>query len=157
MRELRAGQFDAGVFMLAPENKLIREMAADSGLHLMPISEVRAIANQLPFLRPVVLPRGIYNIADAIPPNDTPMLAAPVGVVARKGLHPWLVYSLLEAIAKTHRGATLISDAGDFPTIVGSQLEVDPLAGDVVQNRRALDLARAAARVGQLRRPLRAA
>jgi hypothetical protein len=56
------------------------------------------------------------------------MLAAPVGVVARKGLHPWLVYSLLEAIAHTHRGATLISTAGEYPTIVGSQLVVDPLA-----------------------------
>ncbi len=128
VRDLRAGKFDGGAFMLSPENKLIRAMAADSGLHMVPFSEVRAIANQLPFLRPVVLPRGIYNIADAIPPNDIPMLAASVGVVAHKDLHPWLVYSLLDAIAKTHRGDTLISDAGDFPTIVGSQLEVDPVA-----------------------------
>ncbi len=128
VRELRAGKFDAAVFMLAPDNKLVHEMATDSGLHLVPFEEVHAIANQLPFLRPVVLPRGIYDIADAIPPNDTPLLAASVGVVVQKGLHPWLVYSLLEAIAKTHRGATQISDAGDFPTIRGSQVEVDPLA-----------------------------
>ncbi len=128
IQALRAGKFDAGVFMLAPDNKLVREMALDSGLHLMPFEEVHAISNQLPFLRPVVLPRGTYDIADAIPPNDTPMLAGSVGVVVQKGLHPWLVYSLLEAIAKTHRGATQISDAGDFPTIVGSQVEVDPLA-----------------------------
>lgn len=128
VRELRAGRFDAGVFILAPENQVIRDLAADTGLHLVPIPEMRAIAHHLPFLRLVVLPRGIYNIADAVPPNDTPMLAAPVGVVARKGLNPWLVYSLLEAIAKAHRAATLVSDAGDYPTIVGSQMAVDPLA-----------------------------
>jgi TRAP-type uncharacterized transport system substrate-binding protein len=128
VRELRAGKFDAGAFMLSPDNKLIREMAADSGLTLMPFGEVRAIANQLPFLRPVVLPRGIYNIADGIPPNDTPLLAASVGLVAHNGLHPWIIYSLLDAVGKTHRGATLVSEAGDFPTISGSQLEVDPIA-----------------------------
>lgn len=128
VRDLRAGQFDAGAFILAPENKVIREMAQDSGLHLVPVSEARAIANHLPFLQPVNLPRGIYSIADAIPPNDTPMLAARVAVIARKDLHPWLVYSLLDAITRTHRGATLISDAGDYPTVVGSPMEVNPLA-----------------------------
>lgn len=128
VRELRAGKFDAGVFMLAAENKLIRDMAEDSGLHLMPFSELHAITTKLTFLRPVVLSRGLYNIADAIPGMDTGMLAAAVGVVAHKGLHPWLIYSLLDAIAKTHRGASLVSDAGDFPTIVGSQLEVEPIA-----------------------------
>ena len=133
VRELRAGRFDAGVFMLAPENKVIREMAEDSGLHLVPVTEARAITHDLPFLQPVVLPRGIYSIADAIPPNDTPLLAARVAVVARKGLHPWLIYSLLDAIRKTHHGATLISDAGDYPTVVGSQIEVDPLAAEWYQ------------------------
>ena len=128
VRELRAGRFDAGAFVLAAENKVIRELAGDSGLNLVPITEARAITHHLPFLQPVTLPRGIYSIADAIPPGDTPLLAARVAVVARKGLHPWLLYSLLDAISKTHRGATLISDAGDYPTIVGSPIEVDPLA-----------------------------
>ena len=128
VRELRAGRFDAGAFILAPENKVIRDMAGDSALQLIPTSEAHAIANHLPFLEPVELPRGIYSIADAIPANDTPMLAARVAVIVRKGLHPWLIYSLLDAMSKAHRGATLISGAGDFPTIVGSPMEVNPLA-----------------------------
>jgi TRAP-type uncharacterized transport system substrate-binding protein len=128
VRELRAGHFDAAAFMLAPESPVIRDLAADSGLHLVPIAEAKAIANHLPFLRPVVLPRGIYDIADAIPPVDTPMVAAPVGIVVRKNLHPWLIYSLLEALTKVHHGATLLSMAGDFPTITGSRLEADPQA-----------------------------
>jgi hypothetical protein len=114
--------------MLAAENPVIRELAADSSLHLMHIAEVKAIANHLPFLRPVVLPRGIYNIADSIPPSDTSMVAATVGLVVRKDLHPHLVYSLLEAMTKVHRGSTFLSNAGDYPTIAGSQLTVHPLA-----------------------------
>jgi TRAP-type uncharacterized transport system substrate-binding protein len=128
VKDLRAGRFDAGVFMLAAENPVVRELAADSSLHLMHVTEVKAIANHLPFLRPVVLPRGIYNIADSIPPNDTSMVAATVGVVVRRDLHPYLVYSLLEAMTKVHRDPTFLSGAGDYPTIVGSQLTVHPLA-----------------------------
>src|SRR5690348_7015762 len=36
VRALRAGKFDAGVFMLAAESPVIRELAADTGLHLVP-------------------------------------------------------------------------------------------------------------------------
>jgi TRAP transporter TAXI family solute receptor len=124
---LRAGRFDAGVFMLAPENPAIRDLTADSGLHLVPMGEVKAITSHLPFLRPVLLPRGIYNIADGIPQNNTPMVAAPVGIVVREGLNPYLTYALLEAMTKVHRGPTFIANAGDFPTIAGSQLPVLPI------------------------------
>ena len=128
VKNLRAGKFEAGVFMLAAENSVIRELSADSSLHLMHVTEVKAIANHLPFLRPVVLPRGIYNIADSVPPSDTAMVAAPVSIVVRAGLHPYLVYSLLEAMTKLHRDPTFLSNAGDYPTITGSQLAVHPLA-----------------------------
>jgi len=43
-------------------------------------------------------------------------------------LHPYLVYSLLDALAKVHRDPTFVSNAGDYPTIAGSQLTVHPLA-----------------------------
>ncbi len=128
VKQLQEGRFDAGIFMLAPENPVIRTLAADSALHLVPVAEVKAIASHLPFLRPVMLPRGIYSIADAIPPDSTPMVAAPVGVVVRDDLHPCLVYALLEAMAKVHRGATFLSAAGEFPTTAGSQLAIHPLA-----------------------------
>jgi len=128
VRDLRVGRFDAGVFMLAPENSVIRDLAADSGLRLVPIGEARAIANHLPFLRSVVLPRGIYNIADGIPPNDTIMVAAGIGIVVRNDLHPYLIYSLLDAMTAVHRGPTFLSSAGEYPAIAGSQLPVHPLA-----------------------------
>ena len=128
VRELQAGHFDAGVFMLAPENPVVRALASDSSLHLLPITEVKAIANHLPFLRPVELPRGIYDIADAIPPNDTPMVAAPVSVVVRADLHPYLIYSMLEAMSKVHRPPTFLGSAGEFPTPAGSELPVHPVA-----------------------------
>ncbi|MGE4044447.1 MAG: TAXI family TRAP transporter solute-binding subunit [Acetobacteraceae bacterium] len=128
--QLRAGQFDAGVFMLSPDNQLIRGMALDSGIRLMPVPEAKAVSDHLPFLRPVVIPRGIYDIADATPPVDTHLLAGRVNVVVRPNLHPYLIYSILEAMTEVHKGATYISDAGEYPTVVGSELIVHRLAAE---------------------------
>jgi TRAP-type uncharacterized transport system substrate-binding protein len=127
-KALRAGLFDAGAFMLAPENQVVRDLADYSGLRLVPVPEAKAIANHLPFLRPTTLPRGIYDIADGVPPTDVPMLAGTVDVVVRKGLHPVVVYTLLEAMADAHRGATFISNAGAYPTISGAELPIQELA-----------------------------
>ena len=127
-RALQAGRFDAGIFMLAPENATIKALAADSSLRLMPYTEGRAVANHLPFLRPVNMPRGIYNIADVIPPHDTPMVAATVGVVIKDTLHPYLTYALLEAMSALHRAPTYLSGAGEFPTLDGAQLVAHPVA-----------------------------
>ena len=130
VKALRAGKFDAGAFMLAPENPVIRELMGDSSLHVVPISDVKAISNHLPFLRPAILPRGIYNIADAIPPANTPMIAAPVTLVVRKGLHPFLMFALLDAMTEVHRGPSFVSAAGDFPSADGTQIAVDPRAAE---------------------------
>lgn len=127
---LRAGKFDAGAFMLAPENPVVRDLASWSGVRLVSIGEARAIANHLPFLSPITLPRGIYDIADGIPPADVTMIAGTVGVAVRDGLHPSVLYALLEAMTEVHRGPTLVSTAGAFPSMAGTDLPVHPLARD---------------------------
>lgn len=127
-KRLQAGEFDGGAFMLAPENALIRTLTSDTSLRLVPQLEARAIANHMPFLRPVVLPRGIYNIADSIPPVDTPLVAAMVGVVVRADLHPYLVHMLLEAISVTHRAPGFVSAGSELPTLAGAQLRAHPAA-----------------------------
>jgi TRAP-type uncharacterized transport system substrate-binding protein len=129
-KALRAGQFDAGVFMLAPENGVVRGLANYSGLRLLHFAEAKAISNHLPFLQPVTLPRGIYDIADGIPPTDVTLIAGTVDVVVREGLHPYVIYTLLEAMAEEHRGATFLSAAGAYPSITGPELTVHPLAQD---------------------------
>lgn len=133
-KELQTGHFDAGAFMLAPDNQAIRDLAGYSGLRLVAIPEAKAISNHLPFLRPTTLPRGIYDIADGIPPSDVAMLAGTVDVVVRPGLHPFVIYTLLEAMSEVHRGATLVSSAGTYPTISGTELTIHPLAAGFYQS-----------------------
>lgn len=132
-KALRAGRFDAGVFMLAPENQVVRDLAGWSGVRLLSLSEAKAIANHLPSLRPIVLPRGIYDIADGIPPADVTMIAGTVDVVVRQGLHPYVIYSLLQAMSEVHRGATLVSAAGAYPASTGTDLPLHALAREYYQ------------------------
>lgn len=129
-KELKEGHFDAGAFMLAPDNSVIRDLTEFTGLRLVPTPEAKAIVNHLPFLRPIVLPRGIYDIADGIPPTDVPMLAGTVDVVVRKDIPPYILYTLLQAMTQVHRGATFLSAAGEFPSISGTDLIPHPLALD---------------------------
>ena len=125
---LREGLFDAGFFMLGADNPQVRTMITDSSLTLVAVPEAQAIANQMSFLVPVTMPRGAYSIADAIPPANTPMVAATIEVIVRDTLHPYLVFSLMEAMRYVHRGATLLSPAGSYPTLTNGPIKDNPLA-----------------------------
>jgi TRAP-type uncharacterized transport system substrate-binding protein len=128
VRALKAGQFDAGFFMLAPSNAFIAELLTADNLRLLNMTEAKGVMRQLPFLRTVVLPRDSYSVEHSIPPTDVQLLAATVNVVVRKDIHPAVLYTLLDAMNELHHGATLISDLNAFPSIDGTDLVPHPLA-----------------------------
>jgi TRAP-type uncharacterized transport system substrate-binding protein len=128
VRALKAGQFDAGFFMLAPSNSFIADLLNADNLRLLNLADAKGLTRHLPFLRAVTLARSSYDVENNVPPNDVDMLAATVDVVVRKDIDPAVLYTLLDAMAQVHHGSTLISDAGDFPSIVGTDLVPHPLA-----------------------------
>ncbi len=131
---LQAGSFDAGMFLLSADNGFIKTMAMTPTLSLVDDHHTLAESRRMPFLQPVVLPRGIYSLADDLPPDDIGLVGAPVDVVVRNNINPALGYALLGAMAKVHRGATLVSTAGAFPTPSGSALPTLPIAAGYYRN-----------------------
>jgi TRAP-type uncharacterized transport system substrate-binding protein len=127
---LKSGAADAGFFMLEPQSQLIAGMTADPNLQLVGTGDGRAITRHLPFLRVATLSHGSFDIGRNIPAHDTDLLAATVNVVVRSELHPAVLYTLLDAMKDVHHDATLISDAADFPSVVGTDLLPEPLAVD---------------------------
>jgi TRAP-type uncharacterized transport system substrate-binding protein len=125
---LRAGTYDVGFFMLAPANDLIAAMVTDPNLRLLDYGDAPTLARLESFLSTTVIRRGIYDLEHDIPARPITMLAGTVNVVVKKTIHPAILYLLLEAMANAHRGATLVSDPGVFPTLVGTALPVDPRA-----------------------------
>jgi TRAP-type uncharacterized transport system substrate-binding protein len=128
VRALKAGQFDAGIFMLAPDNAIIVDLINSDSFRLLSTGEEKGITRHLPFLRTVVLPRGSYDVENNTPPDDATLVAAPVNVIVRKDIHPAVLYTLLEAMDEVHYGSTLVSDPGEFPSVVGTVLAPHKLA-----------------------------
>jgi TRAP-type uncharacterized transport system substrate-binding protein len=131
---LKAGSFDAGLFMLDPQDGFITDLIADPGLRLISLRDALPLSRLDPFLRPVVLPHGIYDLEHDVPPQDVQMLAATVNVVARRDVSPAILYLLLSAMSDVHHGSSLINNAGVFPNLVDISLPADPLASDYEKN-----------------------
>jgi len=128
--ELRAGRFDAGVFILSADNPYIVDLATDTELTMNSVSDIDALVKTFPFLRRAVLPSGIYDLERPVPAANVPLIATGISVVIKKTLPPASVYALLEAMSEAHRQATYVSYAGEFPSYAGSSLAVHPLAPD---------------------------
>lgn len=128
IKALHEGRFDAGFFVLAARNKFIAGLATDPNLRLLPMRDAVGLSRLDPVVRPVVLPHGVYNVQKNIPPNDVPLLAETVNVIARKNIPPAILYPLLGVMADVHRGPSLINNAGTFPNLVDISLPAHPLA-----------------------------
>jgi TRAP-type uncharacterized transport system substrate-binding protein len=127
---LRRGEHDAGFFMLAPGNPMITTLALDPALRPFSFEESPALARRLGTLQPAMLPRGAHDLSTLRPAQDLTMVAAPVNVVVREDIHPVVLYALLQAMQETHGGPTLVSNPGDYPTLVGTALPPHPRASE---------------------------
>jgi TRAP-type uncharacterized transport system substrate-binding protein len=125
---LKAGQHDAGFFMLSPANAIIRGLANTPSLAMLPVQEAQGVTRRLDYLRPIKLPFGAFDLQKGIPDKDLDMVAGMVNVMVHKDISPAVLYVLLKAMSKEHGGQTLVSSKGDFPTTVGTALTVHPLA-----------------------------
>jgi TRAP-type uncharacterized transport system substrate-binding protein len=127
---LQRAEFDAGFFMLAPSNAMITTLATDDGLGLFSFSENVAITRHVDYLKPTTLARGAFDLRKVRPAQDVQLVGAAVNVVVRGDIHPAVLYALLGAMQNVHKGQSLVSNHGDYPSLVGTGLPVHPLASE---------------------------
>jgi TRAP-type uncharacterized transport system substrate-binding protein len=125
---LQRGAHDAGFFVLAPDNALMRQLASDPGLTMYSINDSAGIARNIDYLKPATLVRGAFDLKAPLPPQDVALVGATVNVVVREDIHPAVLYALLQAMSEVHKGQTLVSDAGEYPRQAGAALAVHPHA-----------------------------
>ena len=126
--ELKNGLHDAGFFMLAPANQIIRSLLSEDHLFLLSLSESVGISRQLDYLKTSALHLGSYDLIKGVPDADVAVVGGLVDVMVRKDINPAVMYALLEAMKDTHAGQSLVSAKGEFPSTVGTALEPHPLA-----------------------------
>jgi TRAP-type uncharacterized transport system substrate-binding protein len=112
----------------APET--IREMLHAPGIRLFDFPQADAYARRFRYLSKLELPAGAFDLGENLPPNPIYMLAPTVVLLAHADLHPALSDLLIEAAIEVHGGASLLQNAGQFPSPVAITF---PLSDDAAR------------------------
>jgi TRAP-type uncharacterized transport system substrate-binding protein len=118
------GDLDAIVFASAPESLMVQMLLQTPGVKLMDFSQAEAYSRRLPFLTPVVLPRGVVDLAQDQPPQDVHLVATTTSLLAREGTHPALLNLFAQAARDLHGPAGWFNRAGSFPNTEHSEYPI---------------------------------
>jgi TRAP-type uncharacterized transport system substrate-binding protein len=112
---LLSGEIDCACMPTGADSPIVRKLLTDDGVNLMPFVRADAYNFRFPFLRKVVLPMGIGDLAANRPPRDTPLVASASSLLVREDLHPAIQFLFLEAAEKIHSGPGILRRPGEFP------------------------------------------
>ena len=113
---LKSGQIDAAFFIGRPDAEMQKTLLTSS-LKLMNFAQADALAQKIPSLSKIVLPRASTSIAEDLPRTDVTLLAATALLVSKNTMHPALVYLLLDAARTVHGGEDYFTPIGMFPNL----------------------------------------
>lgn len=111
------GTLDALVFASAPEAPMVQMLLQTPGVRLMDFAQSAAYARRLSFLTPVVLPRGVVDLAADVPPQDVRLVAVTTTLLAREDTHPALLQLFTLAARTLHGGAGWFNAAREYPNL----------------------------------------
>ncbi|MGV3570235.1 MAG: TAXI family TRAP transporter solute-binding subunit [Ramlibacter sp.] len=131
-----AGELDAIVFASAPESLMVQMLLMTPGVRLMDFGQSEAYSRRFPFLTPVVLPRGVVDLAGDRPAQDVRLVATTTALLTREGTHPALLQLFAQAARELHGPAGWFNRAGSFPTIEHSEYPVSPEAERAIRSGR---------------------
>jgi TRAP-type uncharacterized transport system substrate-binding protein len=94
----------------------IKEMLHSPGVRLFDFSQADAYVRRFRYLSKLEVPPGAFDLGENLPPTAISMLAPTVELLAHPSLHPALSDLLIEAATEVHGGATLLQNAGQFPS-----------------------------------------
>jgi len=127
---LRGNTVDAVWILGAPDVPAVQSLLRNPHIRLMNFPTAEAFTCIFPNLVRLVLPQGVIDIDENIPPTDVQMLATTNRVLIRDDLHPAIVGLLLETMAAVHGGSGVFQKAGEFPKPTDSDYPVATSAAD---------------------------
>jgi ABC-type nitrate/sulfonate/bicarbonate transport system substrate-binding protein len=117
-------ELDAIVFASAPESLMVQMLLQTPGVRLMDFSQSDAYSRRFPFLTPVLLPRGVADLSQDLPPQDVRLVATTTSLLAREDTHPALLQLFTQAARDVHGPAGWFNRAGSFPNIEHSEYPI---------------------------------
>ena len=117
-------ELDAIVFASAPESLMVQMLLQTPGVKLMDFAQSEAYSRRFPFLTPVVLPRGVVDLARDLPPLDLRLVATTTALLTREKTHPALLQLFAQAARELHSPAGWFNRAGTFPNLENSEYPI---------------------------------
>lgn len=113
--QLIEGRVDALALVSAPEAPLVQYLLRTPGVRLFEVAQAQAWSRRFPALKPVMLPRGVVDLAADLPAHDVPLVAASASLLVQDDLHPALVQLLLQSAQQAHSAPGWFHQGGEFP------------------------------------------
>jgi TRAP-type uncharacterized transport system substrate-binding protein len=124
---LASGAVGAAVLVSSVDGPAVTRLLTAPGVQLMDMRHADAYVRRMPYLHKLVLPEGVVDMRQNLPPQTVTLVALTANLVARDELHPVAIELLLSAAKKVHGGPTLLHAANVFPAPLDSSL---PLSTD---------------------------
>lgn len=122
---LRKHDVDAAFFVAGTETGYIQQLLKTPEVGLAELAQAKAYERRFRFLSALTIPAGgLLNLQDNVPAKETVMLAPCATLVSRKSLHPALITLLLDAATRVHNGGDLLTNPGEFPSALHTDLPV---------------------------------
>jgi TRAP transporter TAXI family solute receptor len=121
---LNGGTVDAVMLIFAPEAPALQKLLHDPSIKLMSMSQADALVSIYPYLNHVVLPEGVTDLAQNIPPRPVDLVAPAAALIAAEDMHPALVAQLAEAASRIHSKPNLLTRAGEFPKAIDPEFQM---------------------------------
>ena len=113
---LLAGEVDALVFASAPESLMVQMLLQTPGVKLLDFAQAEAYSRRFPYMSPVVLPRGVVDLARDEPPADVRLVAPTAALVVKEDTHPAIMQLMVQAAQTIHGEAGWFQRKGEFPS-----------------------------------------
>ncbi len=126
--DLVQGRVDALALVSAADAPLVQYLLRTPGVRLFGFAQAEAYARRHAHLQPLVLPRGVVDLAADEPPQDVALLGTTASLAVRADLHPALRQLLLETARDVHGGPGWFARPGQFPNAATDALALAPEA-----------------------------
>lgn len=115
LEALRSRAVDAAISVGQPQNRINDQLLRAADVRAAEVRRAEAYALHFPYLVPIRLPEGGYDLGDNIPPEDVRTLAASTELVVTELFPPPLADLLLQATSELHGGASMFAERDAFP------------------------------------------
>lgn len=128
------GEIDALVFASAPESPMVQMLLQTPGVRLLDFPQSEAYSRRFEFLTPVLLPRGVVDLAGDVPPRNIRLVASTTTLLAQEDTHPAILQLFSSAAKSLHGGAGWFNRAREFPKVTVGDFPMAPEAERFIQN-----------------------